>query len=43
MLAKKVGDYMISFEIYIKKISDELEIKPFRKELYYMYCQLEKP
>lgn len=42
LMAKKIGDYMTSFEIYFKVLADGLEIKPFRKELYYMYQQ-QKP
>lgn len=43
LLAKKIGDYMTSIEIYFKVLADHLKIKPFRKELYYMYSQLEVP
>lgn len=42
LLAKKIGDYMTSFEILIKVLSDGLQIKPFRKELYYLYFKLQE-
>ena len=37
LLAKRVGYYMQSVETYFKIIADQLDMRRFRKELFYMH------
>ena len=36
ILTKKIGMYMDSVKIYLKLLKQDLDIKRFRKELYYL-------